>query len=395
MKPTIRVLALVFGSAALCAVLQAQQPTPSSLPAPFATPSVSNQSKQVSQPSGAELKTPAGFKVTLFADTLSAPRTMVYAPNGDLFVAESRVGRILVMKGGDPKQQVEYAANLENPSGMAFHDGYFYVGQTTRLVRYKYQNGDTKAAGAPEQIVTFPGGGHSTRNVVFNRAGTKMYVAVGSLSNKSSGEPEVRAAVNEYNPDGSGHRIFASGLRNPVGIALLPGTDTVWVSVNERDTLGDDLAPDYITSLKDGGFYGWPYSYIGNHEDPEHKGERPDLVQRAIVPDVLLPAHAAAVSIAFYTGSQFPARYRNGAFVGLHGSWNRSVAHGYKVVFVPFQNGRPSGPPEDFLWGWVIDAGPGPITTWGRPVGVTVAPDGSLLVADAEGGRIWQVRAGG
>ena len=394
MKPTMRVLALLVGPAVLYGVLDAQQPTPSTLPEPFATRSASNQSQQVPRPGGAALKTPSGFGVSQFADRLDAPRTMIYAPNGDLFVAESRAGKILVMRGGDPSQRVEYATGLQNPFGMAFHDGYLYVGETTRLVRYKYQPGEANASGAPEKLVDFPGGGHSTRNVIFNREGTKMYVAVGSQSNKSAGEPEVRAAVNEYNPDGSGHRVYASGLRNPVGIALQPGTDTIWVAVNERDTLGDDLVPDYITSVKEGGFYGWPYSYIGSHADPEHKGERPDLVQRAIVPDVLLPAHAAAVGLTFYTGTQFPARYRNGAFVGLHGSWNRSVAHGYKVVFVPFQNGKPSGPPEDFLWGWLVNPGPGQITTWGRPVGVTVTPDGSLLVADDNGDCIWKVTYG-
>ena len=394
MKPVTRLLVPLLGLAGLCAVVRAQQPAAASLPQPFATPSVSNQSQVVAQPAGAALKAPAGFTAAVFADHLSGPRTTIYAPNGDLFVAESRAGTILILRGGDPQQRVEYATKLENPSGMAFHGGYFYVGETTRLSRYKYQNGDTKPSGPAEKLLDFPGGGHSTRNLIFNRAGTKMYVAVGSLSNKSAGEPEVRAAVNEYNPDGTGHRVFASGLRNPVGITLQPGSDTIWVSVNERDTLGDDLVPDYITSVKDGGFYGWPYSYIGSHPDPEHQGKMPDLVRRAIVPDVLLPAHAAAVSIAFYTGTQFPARYRNGAFVGLHGSWNRSVAHGYQVVFVPFQNGQPSGPPEEFLSGWVVNAGPGQITTWGRPVGVTVAPDGSLLVSDAEGSKIWRVRYG-
>jgi glucose/arabinose dehydrogenase len=379
-------------AAALAGSLHAQQTA--QLPEPFATPSTANNSRVVPQPKGAELKVPSGFSVTTFAEGLSNPRTMAYSPNGDLFVAQSRAGSIVVMKGGDPNQRTNYATGLQNPFGMAFQPGYFYVGETSRVVRYKYQPGDTSAQGAPEKLADFPTGGHSTRNIVFSRDGKKMYVAVGSLSNKSSGEPDVRAAVNEYNPDGSGRRIYAAGLRNPVGITLRPGSDEIWVAVNERDTLGDDLVPDYITSVKDGGFYGWPYSYIGNHPDPEHKGEHPELAARAIVPDVLLPAHAAAVSIAFYTGTQFPARYRNGAFVGLHGSWNRSKAHGYKVVFVPFQNGKPSGPPEDFLSGWLIDEGPGQITTWGRPAGVTVAPDGSLLVAEDSNGRIFRVKYG-
>jgi glucose/arabinose dehydrogenase len=385
--------ALAFGA------LHAQQAA--SLPEPFATPSASNNSRTVARPEGANLKVPDGFTVSLFADRLNRPRMMVYAPNGDLFVAESQPGTILVMRGGKPDEVSEYATGLENPFGMAFHDGYFYVGQTTKLVRYKYANGDLKPSAPPEKLADFPGQGHSTRNVLFSRDGKKMYVAVGSLSNKSSGEPEVRAAVNEYNPDGTGHRVFASGIRNPVGITLQPGTDTIWVSVNERDTLGDDLVPDYVTSVKDGGFYGWPYSYIGSHPDPEHKGEQPDLVARAIVPDVLIPAHSAAVSLAFYTGTQFPARYRNGVFIGLHGSWNRSKANGYKIAFVPFQNGKPSGPIEEFLSGWLVTDGPGPITTWGRPVGVTVAADGSLLVADdtvvedgKPGGRIWRVKYG-
>lgn len=385
-------MGLGVGVASLSAALAAQQPI--SLSEPFATRSVANNSQIVPRPQGAELKVPEGFSVGIFAEGLSNPRTMAYAPNGDLFVAQSRAGSILVMRGGNPDQRSEYASGLQGPFGMAFQDGYFYVGQTTRIVRFKYQPGDSAASGPPEKLIDLPGGGHSTRNLVFSRDGKKLYVAVGSQSNKSAGEPAVRAAINEYNPDGSGHRIFASGLRNPVGLTLRPGTDEIWTAVNERDTLGDDLVPDYTTSVKDGGFFGWPYSYIGSNPDPEHAGKMPDLVARAIVPDVLLPAHAAAVSVAFYTGTQFPARYRNGAFVGLHGSWNRSTASGYGVVFVPFQNGKPSGPPEDFLSGWLVTEGPGPITTWGRPAGVTVAPDGSLLVAEDANGRIFRVRYG-
>jgi len=277
------------------------------------------------------------------------------------------------------------------PFGLAFHEGYLYVGNTNSIVRYKYKDGDTQAEGTPEKLVDLPTGGHSTRNIVFSRDGKKMYVAVGSASNKSDGEEPRRASVNEYNPDGAGHRVFASGLRNPVALTLQPGTDTMWVSVNERDTLGDDLVPDYITSIKDGGFYGWPYSYIGSNYDPEHKGKRPDLVQRAIVPDVLLPAHAAAVGLSFYTGTQFPERYRNGAFVGLHGSWNRSKLAGYRIAFVPFQNGKPSGPVEDFVTGWIINDGH-PGSAWGRPVSPFVAKDGSLLITDDGANKIWRVR---
>jgi glucose/arabinose dehydrogenase len=257
-----------------------------------------------------------------------------------------------------------------------------------------------KPRGEPEKLVDLPsGGGHSWRNIIFNPAGTKMYVSVGSVSNNDAGEDCRRATILEFNPDGTGYRIFASGLRNPEGLAWQPGTNTLWTAVNERDNLGDDLVPDYTTSLKDGGFYGWPYSYIGQHYDPRYVGGQPDLVKRAIVPDVLIPAHSAPLGVTFYTGTQFPQRYRNGAFVALHGSWNRSKAHGYRVIFVPFQNGKP-GPIEDFLTGFIIDEGgknPDGLTAtppkfWGRPVSPFVAKDGSLLVTDDGGNRIWQVQ---
>jgi glucose/arabinose dehydrogenase len=376
-------------------IVVAQQPK---LPEPFATPSVRNSATIVAKPATAQLQVPAGFTVNIFADNVDGPRTMVYAPNGDLFVAQSRLGTVLILRDtnndGVAETRNVYAKGVQGVFGMAFHDGYLYLGRTDSVVRYKYKDGDTAAQGTPEKVVDLPTGGHSTRNIVFSRDGKKMYVAVGSASNKSDGEDPRRAAVNEYNPDGSGQRVFASGLRNPVALTLQPGTDTLWVSVNERDTLGDDLVPDYITSIKDGGFYGWPYSYIGSNYDPEHKGKRPDLVQKAIVPDVLLPAHAAAVGLTFYTGTQFPQRYRNGAFAGLHGSWNRSKLSGYRVVFVPFQNGKPSGPPEDFVTGWVINGG-NPGTAWGRPVAPFTAQDGSLLISDDGANKIWRVRYSG
>ena len=283
---------------------------------------------------------------------------------------------------------------LRAPFGIAFHDGYLYVGNTASLVRYRYANGDLKAQGAPEKLMDLPAGGHSTRNILFNRAGTKMYLAVGSSSNNDAGEDCRRAAILEFNPDGSGFRVYASGIRNPVGLALQPGTDIVWTAINERDNLGDDLVPDYATSVKEGGFYGWPYSYIGKNYDPRYVGAFPDLVNKAIVPDVLIPSHSAALGITFYTGTQFPQRYRNGGFVALHGSWNRSTAAGYKVVFFPMNNGRP-GPIEDFLTNFLVSTGAGgtPIQAWGRPVGVTVARDGSLLVSDDGANRIWKISA--
>ena len=281
------------------------------------------------------------------------------------------------------------------PFGLAFNNGYLYVGNTGSIVRYRYASGDLKAQGTPEKLMNLPvGGGHTTRNIVFNRKGTKMYVSVGSSSNNDAGEDCRRAAILEFNPDGSGYRIYASGIRNPVGLALQPGTDIVWTAMNERDNLGDDLVPDYATSVKEGGFYGWPYSYIGGNYDPRYIGSFPELVKKAIVPDVLIPAHSAALGITFYDGNQFPQRYRNGGFVALHGSWNRSVAAGYKVAFFPTNNGRP-GPLEDFMTGFLASTGENntPIEAWGRPVGVTVGRDGSLLVSDDGSNKIWRISA--
>ena len=432
------------------------QPRAGALPPP-ATASP-KPSRAVSRPEGMSPKAANGFTVTMAAD-LRAPRMMVYAPNGDLFVSSPGANNITVLRdanndgvfesqsvyaqgappaprgGGPPPNPaggqraggqgraagpppgpgrgappvlgagapacapppdfaVKGPGTLAAPFGLAFHDGYLYVGNTASLVRYKYANGDLQAQGEPEKLLDLPNGGHSTRNIIFNRAGTKMYVAVGSQSNNDAGEDCRRAAILEFNPDGSGYRVYASGIRNPVGLALQPGTDIVWTAMNERDNLGDDLVPDYATSVKDGGFYGWPYSYIGENYDPRYIGSFPDLVKRTLVPDVLLPAHAAALGITFYTGDQFPQRYRNGGFVALHGSWNRSVASGYKVVFFPMVNGKP-GPIEDFLTGFLASDGANnsSIDQWGRPVGVVTARDGSLLVSDDTGNRIWRVSA--
>jgi len=429
------------------------QPNASKLPAP--TTASPKPSRGGTRPEGVNPSVPAGFTLSTYAE-LPAPRMMVYAPNGDLFVSSPGTNTITVLRdanndgtfearetyaGGAPPQRggppagggggggrgagraaggpppgfgqppAVLGANapacmpppnfvekgpgtLAAPFGMAFHDGYLYVGNTGSLVRYKYTNGDLKAQGEPEKLMDLPTGGHSTRNVIFNRAGTKMYVAVGSQSNNDAGEDCRRAAILEFNPDGSGYRVFASGIRNPVGLALQPGTDTLWTAMNERDNLGDDLVPDYATSVKDGGFYGWPYSYIGSNYDPRYVGAFPDLVKKALVPDVLFPAHSAALGITFYTGNQFPQRYRNGGFVALHGSWNRSVASGYRVVFFPMANGKP-GPIEDFLTGFLSSDGSNgsPITQWGRPVGVLTARDGSLLVSDDSGNKIWKISA--
>jgi glucose/arabinose dehydrogenase len=402
----------------------------------------------MAQPEGVLPTVPAGFSVASYAE-LRGPRMMVYAPNGDLFVSSpttnsifvlrdtnhdgtfetrgvfadgttaptpttaptaadaQRASRLGVLEGPQPlvrnpppcappppADRPQGAGGVRLPFGLAFQSDYLYVGNTDSIVRFAYRPGDLKARGAPEKLLDLPTGGHSTRNIAFNRAGTKLYVAVGSASNSDAGEDCRRAAILEANADGTGVRIYASGIRNPVGLAVQPERDVLWVSTNERDNLGDDLVPDYVTSVRDGGFYGWPYSYIGKHYDPQYVGAFPDLVGRAIVPDVLLPAHSAPLGLAFYTGSQFPARYRNGGFVALHGSWNRTVASGFRVAFFPLVNGV-AGPLEDFLTGFLASTGEKGTTVqqWGRPVGVTVAPDGALLVSDDSGNRIWRITA--
>jgi glucose/arabinose dehydrogenase len=290
-----------------------------------------------------------------------------------------------------------FLEGLRQPFGMALLGETFYVGNTDGVVRYAYTPGATSISGAGQKILTLPAGGynnHWTRNLLANADGSKIYISVGSASNvmeHGAGEEVRRANILEINPDGSGEKIYASGLRNPVGMDWAPGTTTLWTAVNERDELGDDLVPDYLTSVRPGGFYGWPYSYFGQHEDPRRKGEKPELVQKALVPEVPLGPHTASLGLAFYDQSAFPSQYRGGAFIGQHGSWNRTQFTGYKVVFVPFQNGKPSGPPEDFLTGFQVDKASNKV--YGRPVGVFAAPDGSLLVADDAGNKVWRVSA--
>jgi len=364
------------------------------LPPPFATPSAGNPPRVTAQPPGAKLLLPPGFKISVFADKLDDPRRMLLAANGDVVVSEPGAGKITILRDanhdGVAEQRFTFASNLDGPYGLAFHDGFLYVGNEDAVVRIPYTPGATKATKPQQQLAPLPTGGHSTRGVIFNRAGTKMYVSIGSASNVNSGEPPERAAIVEFNPDGSGKRIFASGLRNPVGMAWEPVTGALWTAVNERDGLGDDLVPDYITDVRDGGFYGWPWSYLGKHEDPRRASEmRRDLVARAIVPSVLIESHSAALGIAFYQGSMFPPEYRGNAFVALHGSWNRARRTGYKIVRVPFRNGRPTGGYDDFVIGWMTDEQSRSV--WGRPVDVLVLGDGSLLISDDGGEKIWRV----
>ncbi|GAA4423000.1 sorbosone dehydrogenase family protein [Pontibacter saemangeumensis] len=396
------------------------------LPPPHATESGRNFSNVIGWEAGRTPKAPAGFTVTKYADGLQNPRWLYVTPNGDVLVAEAstevgywkRLGAKLVGitksmalgnsanritlfrdtdKDGKPEVREVFLSDLNQPFGMLVLDSSFYVANTDGIWRYPYQTGQTRISSKREKILDLPAGGynnHWTRNIIANAAGSRLYVAVGSASDHGEhgmDQETRRANILEINPDGTGERVYASGLRNPVGMGWAPGTNTLWTSVNERDDLGDDLVPDYLTRVQEGGFYGWPYAYFGPNEDPEWAGQQPGLVAKALVPDVPLGSHTASLGLAFYDKTSFPERYRNGAFVGQHGSWRRSELVGYKVVFVPFRNGTPSGPPEDFLTGFVADGGGDEV--YGRPVGIAVLPDGSLLVADDTSNTIWRVSA--
>ena len=380
--------------------------TVADLSKPFATRSVDNGPRVSRRPADAWPQVPAGFKVEEFFTDLDIPRVIRVAPNGDIFVAESRPGRIRVLRAADgagkPSANEVFASGLNRPFGIAFYPPgpnpqYVYVANTDAVLRFAYQKGDLKARGNPEVIVKdipaggqLRGGGHWTRDVVFSKDGKKMFVSVGSESNVHE-DPKVnedrRASIHEYNPDGTGFRIYASGIRNAVGLAVHPQSGALWASVNERDGLGDDLVPDYVTRVKDGGFYGWPWFYLGSNQDPRHPDARPDLRNKVMVPDVLLQSHSAALLMHFYTGRQFPREYANEAFVALHGSWNRARRTGYKLIRVPLRKGVPTGEYEDFMTGFVTPDG----NVWGRPVGVAMARDGALLVTDDGSNTIWRI----
>ena len=368
------------------------------LPKPYATDSASNGSQIVAQPKNAALRVPDGFKVNLYAEDFDQPRIMTLAPNGDVFVVDSGANKVIVLRDknadGKPDERFVFTDDLNQPFGLAFHDGYVYIANTDSVVRFVYQNGQTKAVGRPEKIIDLPGKGynqHWTRNLIFSPDGKKLYVTVGSASNVSAGEDERRAAINEYDADGKNHRIYAAGLRNPVGLAWNPINNQLWTAVNERDGLGNELVPDYATSVKENAFYGWPFAYIGQNEDPRRKNENPDLIKKTIAPDVLIQAHSAALGIQFYTGKMFPAEYRNNAFVALHGSWNREKLTGYKIIRIKFdEKGNPlDGGYDDFLTGWLPDENSEKV--WGRPVGLLILNDGSMLISDDGAARIWRV----
>lgn len=369
------------------------------LPQPYATPSATNGPKIVERPAGAWPKGLPGFTVDLYATGLHNPRLMRTAPNGDIFLAETSAGDIKVFRGitGDHKpQEVQvFATGLNTPFGMAFYPPgpdphWLYVADMDAVLRFRYQSGDMVSTGPPEHLDDLPSGGHHrSRDIQFSPDGKKMYVSVGSHENVSDAPEEMhRADILQYDPDGSGVQVYASGIRNAVGIAFDPKTGELWCSVNERDGLGNDLVPDYITQVRAGGFYGWPWWYMGGHQDPRFPGMRPDLKDKVITPDVILQPHNASLQMTFYEGQQFPAEYQGDIFAAEHGSWNRSPRTGYEVIRVPLhQTGHATGEYEDFLTGFVVDD----TSVWGRPVGVTVASDGSLLVSDDASGSIWLV----
>ncbi|MEO7144263.1 MAG: PQQ-dependent sugar dehydrogenase [Bryobacteraceae bacterium] len=394
MNPRRWAVALVCMAAVSATVAWAQEGA--QLPPPYETPSVKNGPKIVDRPGNAAFHVPPGFHVEEYAAGFARPRFMIVGPSGEILLSDAAEdGAVYVLT--DPGHQQrnperrKLVDHLLKPYGLAFWKDYLYIAETTSIKRYKY---DRKAmtVGPGEEVVSMKGfdKGHVTRSLLFDRGGEKLYVGVGSSANVVTGDPETRAAINRYNPDGSGHEIFASGTRNPIGIHWYPGTDTLWAAVQERDLLGDDLAPDYFTHIRKGGFYGWPYAYLGAHEDPTTRGQRPDLVAKTIVPDMLLlPAHLAVLDFTFYTGKQFPAEYRGGAFLAFHGSSNRAQRVGYEIAFAPFSHGRPSGARQDFLTGWMLGAGRPEV--WGRPVAVLQMDDGSLLVSDDGGKKLWRI----
>jgi glucose/arabinose dehydrogenase/mono/diheme cytochrome c family protein len=377
------------------------------LPAPYASESASNGPQLVTRPRGAWPKAPAGFHVQQFATGLDNPRLMRTAPNGDIFLAESSSGVIRVFRGITPEGKAEethvFAEGLKEPYGIAFYPPgnnpqWIYIGNTDSVVRFPYQNGDLQARGGAQHLADLPhGGGHWTRDIQFSSDGTKMFVSVGSASNVDDPDTTTaeknRADILVFNPDGSDMHIYAYGIRNAGGgLAINPKTGELWCSVNERDGLGDNLVPDYITHVEASGFYGWPWWYIGSHQDPRHDGKHPELRDKALVPDVLLQPHNASLEMTFYEGTQFPSQYQGDIFASEHGSWNRSVRAGYEVIRVLLhQSGRATGEYEDFLTGFVVDNG----HVWGRPVGITVAQDGSLLVSDDGSNSIWRISSSG
>ncbi len=385
-------------------------------------------SKVIGWPEGKSPVVPSGFEISRFVSGIKSPRNIYVAPNGDIFVAFSNteskglkkklideisgrdesqhtqesLNEIYLFRDangdGKPEIQSPYLTDLKQPFGLLVLKDFFYVANTDGLWRYPYNQNEIKASSQGEKVLELPSGGynnHWTRNIIANEDGSKIYISVGSASNHGEhgiDEETFRANILEINPDGTGKRIFASGLRNPVGMDILPGTNELWTVVNERDKLGDNLVPDYLTKVKENGFYGWPYSYFGQHPDPRIKPEdqNPQLIEKAIVPDLPLDSHSSSMGLVFYDREMLPEKYRGGAFVTQHGSWNRSSFTGYRVAFVPFKGGRLAGPAEDFLTGFVANDEAGEV--YGRPVSTAITNDGNLLITDDASDVIWFVK---
>ena len=380
---------LLGASLLLCAsaVFLAQQ---KDLPPPFATPSANNRPRVIPQPEGAKLAVPPKFQIDVWQEGFRVPRFMMLGPSNEILLsdaADAPNGSVYVLHGKERKQLI---SGLHRPYGLALNDGWLYVGEPESIKRYKY-DAKEMSVGPGSEVASLKGfrNGHWTRSILFTNDGKRFCVGTGSGSNVDAGEDPRRAAINCYNPDGSGHEIYAAGTRNPIGLRWYPGTDTLWAAVQERDALGDDLVPDYFTHIQKGAFYGWPYAYAGPHEDPRRKGERPDLVAKAIQGDVLLGSHVAVLDFIFYTGKQFPKEYQGGAFLAFHGSWNRSMRVGQSIAFIPFKDGKPAGPITEVVKGWMI--APDQREVWGRPVGLLQMPDGSLLITDDGNNRIWRL----
>jgi glucose/arabinose dehydrogenase len=376
-----------------CGFGQLTHGQPPKLVPPFTRPIVANPPVVKPAP-GFKPQAPAGFAVSLFASGFREPRYLAVAPDGDLFVADTAGGKVWVVQDpGDGKAsegKSVFADGLKDPFGIAFRQNYVYVGNTNEVIRFPYDPKTSRRLGEREHILDLPNDGmHFTRTLVFSRDGKKMYVSAGSDCNACVEPDSRRAAILVADPDGKNWSVYASGLRNAVGLAINPDTGELWADVNERDMLGDNLPPDYFTEVRPRGFYGWPYSYIGKNLDDRVNPQRPDLVAKGIIPDVLLGPHIAPLQGAFYTADQFPAAYQHGAFIAEHGSWNRSVLNGYAVVFIPFKDGKPSAAPTPFLTGFAPH--PNSNVVNGRPVGVAVAKDGSLFVSDDGGRVVWRV----
>jgi len=360
------------------------------LPAPFATASARNNPTIIPKPDGASLQAPAGFAIEEFMDFADMrPRFMMLGPSNEILISDtSRNGSVFVIKDGKRTPIIE---KLDRPYGLALKGNQLYVAEPASVKQYAYDTKTMRVTSEGKEIISMAGmdTGHTTRTLAFNKDGSKLYMSVGSRSNIDLDEPPLRAAVHRYNPDGTGHETVATGLRNAVGMRFYPNTDDLWVSVHERDGLGDDLVPDYVTKVEPGGFYGWPIAYIGPHPEPRHSNVDQSKVKSTLYPDVILGGHVGPLDILFYTGTQFPAKYRGGMFVAMHGSWNRAQRQGYKIAFVPFKDKMAVAGPEDFVQGWML--APEQKEVWGRPVGLLQMPDGSLLVSDDGGRKVWRV----